>query len=41
MVYANDLNIMGGSVHIIEITPEALLVASKENVLKVIADKTK
>jgi len=41
MLYADDVNIMGGSVHIIEKTPEALLVASKEIFLKVNADKFK
>ena len=41
MVYANDVNILGGSMRIIKKNTEALLVASKENGLEVIADKTK
>ena len=41
MVYTNDVNIIGESVHIIQKRPEDLLVASKEIVLKVTANKTK
>jgi hypothetical protein len=41
LVYADDINILGGSVHTIQENGEALLVASKENGLKVNADKTK
>jgi hypothetical protein len=39
--YAYDVNILGGSVHSIKKNTEALAVASKENGLKVNADKTK
>ena len=39
MVYASDVNIIGESVYNIEKIPEALLVASKEIVLEVSADK--
>jgi len=41
MVYADDVTIMGESVHIIKKTPQALVVASKEIVLKVNVDGTK
>ena len=41
MVYADDVNIMGESVHTIRKSIEALLVASKEIGLEVNADKTK
>jgi hypothetical protein len=41
LVYADDVNILGGSVHTIKENAEALLVASKEIGLKVNADKTK
>ena len=41
MVYADDVNIMGWRVHIIEKIPESLLVASNGIFLKVNADKTK
>jgi hypothetical protein len=40
-VYADDVNILGGSVHTIKENSEALLVASKEIGLEVNADKTK
>jgi hypothetical protein len=39
--YANDVNIMGGSVCTTKKNREALVVASKENELEVNADKTK
>ena len=41
LVYAEGVNILGGSVHTIKENAEALLVASKEIVLEVNADKTK
>jgi hypothetical protein len=41
LVYANDVNILGGSVHTVEKNKEALVVASKETGLEVNADKAK
>jgi len=41
LVHADDVNIMGGSVHAIKKNTEALVVASKETGPDVIADKTK
>jgi len=41
MVYAYDINILGGSVHTTKKITEALVVVSKENELEVNADKTK
>jgi len=41
LVYADDVNISGGSVHIIRENAEALVVASKETRLEVNADKNK
>jgi len=41
LVYANDVNILGRSVHNIERNMEVLVVASKETGLEVNADKTK
>jgi sorting nexin-29 len=41
LVYAGDVNIMGGSVHTVKENTEALLVDSKEIGLEVNADKTK
>ena len=41
LVYADDVNILGGSVHTIKENAEALVVASKEIRLEVNADKTK
>jgi len=41
LVYANDVNILGGSVHTIKEIVGALVVASKETELEVNADKTK
>jgi hypothetical protein len=41
LVYADNVNILGGSVHTIKENAEALFVASKEIGLKVNADKTK
>jgi hypothetical protein len=40
-VYANDVNILGGSVHTIKKNAEALVVTSKETGLEVNADQTK
>ena len=39
--YADDVNILGGSAHTVKENAEALLVATKEIVLEVNADKTK
>ena len=41
LVYAEEVNILGGSVHTIKENAEALIVASKEIGLEVSADKTK
>jgi len=41
LVNADDVNILGRSVHTIKKTAEALVVASKETELKMNADKTK
>ena len=41
LVYADDVNILGGSVHTIKEKAEALIVASKEIGLEVNVDKTK
>ena len=41
LVYADDVNILGGSVHTIKKNTEALVAVSMENVLEVKADKTK
>jgi len=41
LVYADDVNIMGGSEHTIKENAEALIVANKETGLEVNADKTK
>jgi hypothetical protein len=40
LVYADDVNILGGSIHTTEKNTEALVVAHKEIGLKVYADKT-
>jgi hypothetical protein len=40
VVYADDVNILGGSVHAIKKDTEALVVASKEIGLEVNAEKT-
>ena len=41
LVYANDVNILGGSIHTIKENAEALVVASKEIGLEGNADKSK
>jgi len=41
LAYADDVNIMGGSVHTVKENAEALVVATKEIGLEVNADKTK
>ena len=41
LVHADDVNVLGGSVHTLKKNTEALLVASKETGLKVNAHKTK
>ena len=41
LVYADDVNILGGSVYTIKENAEALVVASKEIRLEINADKTK
>ena len=40
LIYAADVNIMGGSVHTVKEKAEALIVASKENGLEVNVDET-
>ena len=41
MAYADDVNILGGSVRMVKENAEALVVATKEIGLEVKADKTK
>ena len=41
MVYADDVNILGGSVHTVKENAETLIVAGKEIGLAVNANKTK
>jgi hypothetical protein len=41
LAYADDVNILGGSVHTVKENAEALVVATKEIGLEVNADKTK
>jgi DNA gyrase inhibitor GyrI len=41
LVYAGDVNMLGGSVHTVKENAEALIVARKENGLEVNTDKTK
>jgi hypothetical protein len=41
LVYADDVNILGGSVHTISKNTEALVIASKEIGLEVNTEKTK
>ena len=41
LVYANDVNILRGSVHTVKENAEALIMARKESGLQVNADKTK
>jgi len=41
LVYADDVNILGGSVHRVKESAEVLVVATKETGLEVNADKTK
>jgi len=41
LVYANDINILGWSVHTVKENTEALIAASKEIELEVNVDKTK
>jgi len=41
LVYADDVNILGGSIHTVKENKEALIVDRKETVHKVNADKTK
>jgi hypothetical protein len=41
LVYADDVNILGGSIHTVERNTEALLVGSKEIGLEVNAETTK
>ena len=41
LAYADDVNILGGSIHTVKENAEALVVATKEIGLEVNADKTK
>jgi len=41
LIYADDVNILSGSVHTINKTTEAVVAVSMETVLEVNADKTK
>ena len=41
LAYADDVNILGGSIHTVKENAEALVVATKETGLEVNADKTK
>jgi hypothetical protein len=41
LVYADDANVLGGSIHTIRKNTDALLTASKETGLEVNAEKTK
>jgi hypothetical protein len=41
LVYADDVNILGGSVHTVKKNTEALVAVSMETVLEANADKTK
>jgi hypothetical protein len=41
LVYVDDVNILGGSVHAVKTNVEALVVVSKESGVEVIADKSK
>jgi hypothetical protein len=41
LVYANDVNVLGGSIYTVMKNTEALVVASKETGLEVNANKTK
>ena len=41
LAYADDVNILGGSVHTVKVNAEALVLATKEIGLEVNADKTK
>ena len=41
LVYADDVNILGGSIHTVKENAEALVVATKQTGLEVNADKTK
>jgi len=41
LAYADDVNILGGSIHILKENAAALVAASRKNGLEVSADKTK
>ena len=41
LAYADDVNILGGSIHTLKENAEALVAATRENGLEVNADKTK
>jgi len=41
LLYANDVNVVGGSIHTIKKNNEALIVASKETELEINAGTTK
>jgi hypothetical protein len=41
LAYADDVNILGGSIHTVKEYAEALVAATKENGLEISTDKTK
>ena len=41
LAYADDVNILGGSIHILKENAEALVAATRQSGLEVSADKTK
>jgi len=41
LVYANDVNILGGCIHTVKKNTDTLVVATKKNGLYINADKTK
>ena len=41
LAYADDVNTLGGSIHILKVNAEALVAATRETGLEVSADKSK